>query len=286
MGALTGHVGMVIGGTSGIGAATARRLAGEGATVVVAGRRRVEGAELAVALGPGASFVTVDVTRDAEVAAAVAHAVERHGRLDSLVLAAGVTGTAGPVADADPGDLPRMTAVHAGGVLAGIRHAAPVMMAQGGGSVVAVGSIAGRLGGWTGLAYAASKAAVLQIVRSAAVELGEHGVRVNSVSPGAVPTGVFGKGAGIDPAVADRTAPALEPAFRAVLRRWQPVPGAPAPDDVAAAAVWLAGDGARFVNGHDLVVDGGLSAGRPLSQALAELPELGAALMAAAGGPG
>lgn len=82
---------------------------------------------------------------------------------------------------------------------------------------------------------------MLQIVRSAAVDLGKHGVRVNSVSPGAVPTGVFGKAAGMDPAVADRTAGALEPAFRAVLERW------------------------------------------PLSQALAELPQLGAALMAAAG---
>lgn len=282
MGAFKGHVGLVIGGTSGIGAATARRLAGEGATVVVSGRRRAEGEELAGLLGPDASFVPVDVTRDADVAAAVAHAVDRHGRLDSLVLAAGVTGMVGPVSDTDPDDLPRMMAVHAGGVLAGIRHAAPVMIAQGSGSIVAVASIAGRLGGWTGLAYAASKAAVLQIVRSAAVDLGEYGVRVNSVSPGAVPTGVFAKGAGIDPAVADRTAGALEPAFREVLQRWQPVPGPPGTDDVAAAAVWLAGDGSRFVNGHDLVVDGGLSAGRPLSQALAELPRLGAALMAAA----
>jgi NAD(P)-dependent dehydrogenase (short-subunit alcohol dehydrogenase family) len=177
-----------------------------------------------------------------------------------------------------------MMAVHAGGVLAGIRHAAPVMTAQGSGSIVAVASIGGRLGGWTGVAYAASKAAVLQIVRSAAIDLGEHGVRVNSVSPGPVLTGVFAKGAGIDPAVADRTAGALEPAFRAVLERWQPVRGAMVPDDVAAAAAWLAGDASRFVNGHDLVVDGGLSAGRPLSQGLAELPRLGAALMAAAGG--
>lgn len=282
MDALEGHVGLVIGGTSGIGAATARLLADEGAAVVVGGRRRAEGTALAGTLGPEASFAPVDVTRDEEVAAAVAHALDRHGRLDSVVLAAGVTGMAGPVTGLDPAELPRMMAVHAGGVLAGIRHAAPVMVAQGAGSIVAVGSIAGRLGGWTGLAYAASKAAVLQIVRSAAVDLGEHGVRVNSVSPGAVPTGVFGKGAGLDPAVADRTAGALEPAFRQVLRRWQAVPGAPSPADVAAAAVWLASDGSRYVNGHDLVVDGGLSAGRPLSQALAELPGLGEALMAAA----
>jgi NAD(P)-dependent dehydrogenase (short-subunit alcohol dehydrogenase family) len=282
-GSLTGHVGIVIGATSGIGAATARRLAADGAAVVLAGRRRAEGAALAAGLGPGASFVGADVTRDGDVAAVVAHAVARHGRVDSLVNCAGTTGMAGPVTDADPDELARMTALHAGGVLSGIRHAAPVMVAQGAGSIVSIASVAGRLGGWTGAAYAASKAAVLQLTRSAAVDLGEHGVRVNCVSPGPVLTGVFAKGAGIDPAVADRTAGALEPAFRAVLERWVPVRGAMVPDDVAAAAVWLAGPGSRFVNGHDLVVDGGLSAGRPLSAALAELPDLGAALMAAAG---
>ncbi len=282
-GPLAGHVGIVIGATSGIGAATARRLAADGAAVVLAGRRRAEGAALAAELGPGASFIEVDVTRDADVAAVVAHAVARHGRVDSLVNCAGATGMAGPVTDEDPDELARMTALHAGGVLSGIRHVAPVMVAQGSGSIVSIASVAGRLGGWTGAAYAASKAAVLQLTRSAAVDLGEHGVRVNCVSPGPVLTGVFGKGAGIDPAVADRTAGALEPAFRAVLERWVPVRGAMVPDDVAAAVVWLAGPGSRFVNGHDLVVDGGLSAGRPLSAALAELPELGAALMAAAG---
>ncbi len=277
------RVAVVIGATSGIGAATARRLAAGGAAVVVAGRRRAEGGALAAELGPAASFVPADVTRDDEVAAVVAHAVARHGRLDSLVNCAGVTGMVGPVTDADPDELARMTAVHAGGVLSGIRHAAPVMVAQGAGSIVSVAGVGGRLGGWTGAAYAASKAAVLQLTRSAAVDLGQHGVRVNCVSPGPVLTGVFAEGAGVDPAVADRTAGALEPAFRAVLERWQPVPGAMVPDDVAAAVAWLAGPESRFVNGHDLVVDGGLSAGRPLSVAVAELPGLGAALVAAAG---
>jgi len=280
-GLLEGHVSAVIGGTSGIGAAVASLLAEEGAIMVIAGRRQKEGEALAGRLGPDACFVGADVTRESDVAAVVAHAVERYGRLDSLVNSAGVAGMAGHVADVELDELSRMTAVHAGGVLAGIKHAAPVMIGQGSGSIVTVASIGGRLAGWTGHAYSASKAAVLHLTRSAAVDLGEHGVRVNSISPGPVRTGVHAEGAGIDPAVADRTAGALAPAFAAVLQQWQPVRGAATPDDVAPAALWLVSDASRFVNGHDLVVDGGISAGRPLSVGLGELPRLGAALMAA-----
>lgn len=282
MAVLRNHVSAVVGGTSGIGARTAELFAAEGASVVIAGRRRELGEELAARLGPRAGFVRADVTRESDVAAVIAHTVERHGRLDSLVNCAGVTGFVGGVADVDMAEFTAMMAVHAGGVLASMKHAAPVMSRQGSGSIVNVASIGGRLAGWTGHAYAASKAAVLQLTRSAAVELGEHGVRVNSISPGPVLTGVFGKAAGIDPAVADRTAGGLEAAFTTVLAHWQPIRGAAVPDDVARAALWLAGDGSRFVNGHDLVVDGGISAGRTASASAGDGAALGAALMAAA----
>lgn len=278
---LIGHVSLVIGATSGIGARAATRLAGDGAAVVLAGRRRAEGEELAGQLGPDATSTRADITREDEVAHAVAATVARHGRLDSLVVTAGVAGMLGPVAEADLDDLAALMAVHAGGTLAAIKHAAPTMVAQGSGSIVTVASIGGRVAGWTGHAYAASKAAVLALTRSAAVELGEHGVRVNSVSPGPVLTGVHAKGAGIDPAVADRTAGALRPAFAAVLDRRQPVRGVATPDDVVGAIRWLVDDSSRFVTGHDLVVDGGISAGRLQSVAAAELPALGAALMTA-----
>jgi NAD(P)-dependent dehydrogenase (short-subunit alcohol dehydrogenase family) len=279
---MPGHVGVVFGGTSGIGARIAARFVEEGASVVVAGRRRATGAALVAALGPAARFVVADVTREADVAAVVAGAVEQHGRIDSVIVSAGVTGFLDAVAEADLDDLARMMAVHAGGVLAVLKHAGPVLVAQRSGSIVTIGSVAARLGGWTGYAYAASKAAVLQLTRSAAVELGEHGVRVNSISPGPIPTGIFGKRAGIDPDVADRTAGALEPAFAAAMVGRQPMRGSGTPDDVASAALWLAGAGSRWVNGHDLVVDGGLSAGRPVSAAAGEGAQLGAALHAAA----
>jgi NAD(P)-dependent dehydrogenase (short-subunit alcohol dehydrogenase family) len=280
--AMPDHVAVVVGGTSGIGARVAARFVAEGATVVVAGRRRPEGEELAARLGPAARFVSADVTREADVAALVAGTVDRHGRIDSVVVSAGVTGFLDAVADADLDDLARMMAVHAGGVLAVLKHAGPALMAQRSGSIVNIASVAGRLGGWTGHAYAASKAAVLQLTRTAAVELGEHGVRVNSISPGPIPTGVFGKRAGIDARVADRTAGALGPAFAAAMAGWQPMPGAGTPDDVASAALWLAGDGSRWVTGHDLVVDGGLSAGRPASAA-GDGGQLAAALLARRG---
>jgi len=284
MGVLENHVNVVVGGTSGIGARIAELSAAQGATVVIAGRRTKEGWELARRLGPASSFVAADVTRESEVAAVIAHAVDRHGRIDSLINSAGVTGFAGSIAAVEFDEFFRMMAVHAGGVLAGMKHAAPVMIEQRSGSIVNIASIGGRLAGWTGHAYAASKAAVIQLTRSAAVELGEHGVRVNSVSPGAVATGVFAKSAGLEPALADRTAGSLQPAFAALLRQWQPIRGTATPDDIAPAAIWLASDAARFVNGHDLVVDGGISAGRPISVALSEGPRIGAALTAAAAG--
>lgn len=124
----------------------------------------------------------------------------------------------------------------------GIKHAATVMIGQGTGSIINVASIGGKYAGWSMLDYSAAKAAVIQLTRWAATELGEHGVRVNGVSPGPAVTGLFGKGAGIDPAEADRTAAVLEPVFAARLESWQPIHRIGVAADVAGALVWLASD--------------------------------------------
>jgi len=263
MGLLDSEVAIVTGGTSGIGARTAELFAAEGASLVIAGRRTEQGEAIAARLG--ASFVRTDVSVEDDVHALIAHTVDRHGRLDVLVNNAGDYGIGGSIAEVDLKQFERTMAVHVGGVVAGMKHAAPVMLRQGSGSIVNLASIGGWLAGWTGLGYSAAKAAVLQLTRSAAVELGEHGIRVNSISPGPVLTGIFAKGAGLDPAEADRTAAELEPLFTAALEHWQPVRRAGTPDDVAPAALWLASDASSFVNGHNLVVDGGISAGRPIS---------------------
>lgn len=281
MGAVDEKVAVVVGGTSGIGAAIAELLSREGASVVIAGRRQAEGEALAAQLGPGAVFAACDVLVEADVERLISDARKRFGRIDALINCAGDAAPTGAVADVDLERFNRTLAVHLGGVVASMKHIAPVMLEQGSGSIVNVASIGGRLAGWTGLGYAAAKAAVIQVTRGAAVELGERGVRANSLSPGPVLTGIFAKGAGIDPAQADRRAHDLEPLFRSALESWQPLRRAATPEDIAPAAVWLASDASGFVNGHDLVVDGGISAGRPISVQVAERQQMAPILLAA-----
>ncbi len=270
MGVLDGKVAIVVGGTSGIGARTAELFAEEGAQVVIGGRREEVGQRLAAQLGDHAAFVRVDVTVEADVAAMVSYAVDRFGRLDCLVTSAGEGGSPAGFSAVDLDRLQHTLAVHVGGVVAAIKHAAPIMVAQGAGSIVSVASIGGQLAGWTFLDYSAAKAAVLQVTRSAAVELAEHGVRVNSISPGPILTGIFAKGAGIDAGEADRSAGALEEVFNARLESWQPIRRVGQPSDVASAALWLSSDAAAFITGQDVAVDGGITAGRPSSVGAAD----------------
>jgi NAD(P)-dependent dehydrogenase (short-subunit alcohol dehydrogenase family) len=252
--------------------------AAEGADVVIAGRRQEEGEELAETLGT--AFFATDVTIESDVEALVGYAVDRFGRLDVMVNNAGAAGGGGGVTDVDLDRFQQTYALHVGGVLLGMKYAARVMLDQEAGSIINIASINGRLAGWASLDYSSAKAAVIHLTRCAAVELGERGVRVNSISPGPILTGIFGKGAGMDPAEADRTAAALEPAFLHALESHQPIRRAGISEYVAPAAVWLASDASSFVTGQDLAVDGGISAGRPASVAIAERATLGKAFAA------
>ena len=254
MGALSEKVAIVTGATSGIGERIAEVFVEEGANVVAAARRKAEGAALVQRLG--VEFVRADVAKEDDVKAVVDAAVARFGRIDCLVNNAASPQPIVGVADTDAAAFDAVIAVNVRGVLLGMKHVAPIMVGQKSGSIINVSSIAAHRGGVSGHIYSASKGAVLALTRSVAIELGEHGVRVNSLSPGAIVTGIFAKGAGVQGVKADKITGLVKELFAHAL----PIPRAGLPDDIARAAVFLASDGASFVNGQDLVVDGGMTA--------------------------
>lgn len=267
MSLLEGKVAVITGGTSGIGARTAELFVEEGARVVIAGRRWERGEQVAQALGDSAIFVRTDVAVEADVKAMIECAVTRFGRLDCLINNAGTGSKWTAIAEADLDEFDATVRVHVRAVLAGIKHAVPVMAAQKTGTIINVASINGIRAGIGGLYYSIAKAASIHLTRCAAVELGELGIRINTISPGPIATGIFAKGAGLEPGEADERTDLAAAAIAAVLPRWQPLPHVGGADDIAQAALFLASDASRLVTGHNLVVDGGITAGWPIAVA-------------------
>ena len=253
MGALDGKVAIVTGGSSGIGERIVELFVEEGAKVVAAARRQQEGAALEKRLG--VRFVRTDVANEADVKTMVDQTVTWFGRVDCLVNNAGVPSPMVSIIEIDVPTIDQLFAVNVRGVLLGIKHVAPVMLAQKVGSIINIGSIAGLRGGASGHIYSATKAAVQSITRSAGAELGEKGIRVNTISPGAIVTGIFAKNAGVEGSKADR----LTDVIKGVFASLQPIPRAGMPEDIAQAAVFLASDGSSFINCQDIVIDGGLT---------------------------
>lgn len=265
MNALLDKVAVITGATSGIGARTAEMFVAEGARVVIAGRRQERGERLARALGESASFIRTDVSVEADVERMIAHAADRFGRLDCLINNAGRSSQYAAFTEVDLEQFDAVIAVHLRAVLAGIKHAARVMTAQGSGSIINVTSVNGTRAGLGGHYYSAAKAASIHLARCAAVELGEQGIRVNSLSPGMTVTGAFLKYAGMTSDDADDHPEYAEAAITTVLPRYQPLQRLIRTDDIARAAVFLASDASRMITGQDLVVDGGISAGWPIA---------------------
>ena len=276
---LQDKVAIVTGAASGIGEAIARRLVADGAQVIVGDVQDARGQALMTELGDAASYRHCDVAREPDVRALVSHAAERFGRLDVLVNNAGIPGPGGPIQDVDADAFDVAIGVLLRSVFLGIKHAAPLMKRQGSGSIVSTASVAGMRTGFGPHVYSAAKAAVIHLTHSVAMELGESGVRVNCICPGGIATPIFGKGYGFSAEAADRTVPLM----KQVLAGMQPLQRAGLPEDIANAVAWLASDESSFVNGHALVVDGGLIGGRLWSEGLQRREALQAAMRSLAG---
>jgi len=259
MGQLQGKAAIVTGATSGIGHRTVERFVEEGARVVFCGRRANLGAELEKALGrERCRFVQADVTLEADVARVVETCVKEFGTVDCLFNNAGGPAPAGGIETTPVEGFDAAMAVLVRSVMLGMKHVAPIMMRAKRGSIINNGSVAGVRAGYSTLTYSAAKAAVVHLTECVAMQLGESNVRVNCISPGGIATGIFGKAAGLRGEAAEKTAETI----KTTLAKIQPVPRAGVTDDIANAAVYLASDASSFVNGHNLVVDGGMTRGR------------------------
>jgi NAD(P)-dependent dehydrogenase (short-subunit alcohol dehydrogenase family) len=251
-GRLAGRVALVTGGASGIGRATCRLFAGEGAVVAVADIDEPGGRAVAEEIGRAggsAAFHRLDVTREADWAAAVERVLREHGRLDVLVNNAGRGGApARAVAErVQVGDWELTMAANATSVMLGTKHAIPAMRRTGGGAIVNVVSIYAMVGSRGGTAYHASKGAARALTRAAAVQYAPEGIRVNAVFPGFVETAM----------TAELHA---QPGVREERTALTPLGRLAEPEDIAPGILYLASDEARFVTGTELVIDGGMTA--------------------------
>ncbi len=259
---LEGKVGIITGATSGIGTRTVELFVEEGARVVFTGRRKDEGEAIAARLGKAASFVQADATLESDWIRVIDHTMTTFGRLDCLFNNAGGPAPTGSITTIPVEGFDAAMALLVRSVMLGMKHAAPILIAQKSGSIVNNGSIAGHLAGYSSsMIYSAAKAAVNHLTQCTAMELGEHFVRVNSVSPGAIATGILAKALGMDHGKADAVAERMKEGFA----KAQPIPRAGVPNDIAECVAWLCSDRSTFVNGIDIVVDGGMIGGKMFS---------------------
>ncbi len=249
---LHGKVGIVTGGTSGIGRDTAVLFAEAGAKVVVAGRREAEGKEtidLVRAAGGDGVFVKTDVSRAADVQALVQKTVEKFGRLDIAFNNAGIEGSWIPIVEQSEEDWDRTIDINLKGTWLCLKHEIQQMLKQGGGgAIVNMASVAGLIGSAGAATYCASKHGVMGLTKSAALENARSGIRVNAVCPAVIETPMGERLFG-------------DPEFRKYALGLHPIGRFGMPMEVAEAVVWMCSDRASFMTGQSLVLDGGFLAG-------------------------
>ena len=240
---------LVTGGATGIGRATALAFGRRGARVVIAGRRQAEGDKAVAALaeaGGSGCFIAADVTKPEDIERLHHAILEEHGRLDVAFNNAGYQEPRAPLVEQDSALYDRVFDTNVRSVYLSLQHQIRIMVRQGGGAIVVNTSVSGLRNPNPGLAlYSASKAALVSLTRSAAMEYAEKGVRINAVAPGRVVTDMM-----LASKIMDMGAVAAGLPLRRMGR----------PEEVAEAVVWLASDASSFVVGHVLCTDGGFMA--------------------------
>jgi len=246
-GRFEGKVAFVTGGASGLGAAAAQRFSDEGAQVAVADIDAAGAEKVAASLRDGYA-VQLDAGDARSVARAVADAVEHYGRLDVVFNNAGITGPQQILHELEVEDWDRVRAVNGDGVFYVMKYTIEAMLRSGGGSIVNTSSTAGLTGQLNISAYTFAKAGIVGLTRSAAIEYAKQNIRVNAIAPTVVWTPLVQRFA--------ESAPDPE-AMRAVMENYNPMPGIPTAEDVAALVAFLSSDEARWITGHTVPIDGG-----------------------------
>lgn len=273
----TGKRAVVTGGASGIGRATALRLAKEGAEVWIGDIDEAGGRDVAETSNGRIHFLRTDVMQAGDIEA-IMQAADTAGGLDVVFNNAGAGGSRDPIDQISPDDWDRTQALLLRSVALGIRYAAPLMIARGGGAIVNTASIAALQTGAAPTAYSVAKAGVLHLTTMAAADLSRYDIRVNAVCPGFITTNIFTSALGIQ---GDKRAQA-NGAIDHIAAKAQPLQRAGRPEDIAAAVAYLASADASFVTGTHITVDGGMTIG-PRHSWDASVPSLFSSLEAFAG---